>query len=405
VAPAQTAQEILGPWDMTINAMGQNMNVTMTVGMQGDALTVTMQSPQGDQQGEDVKYENQILSWKTQFGPAKLDLAVKVDGATFAGEPETPFGKIDIKGRKLTEAELAERGSRFEFLVGDWDTTSEYDGQMLSSKMRIVLRDGRPFGADMGSNDGPDADGYTPLRVDGDSIMWRVPLPYVSERGGTVRVTVDRENMTFAGTMRSSLGEVPITGKYVDTTKLVQAAYDDPTPVIGDWDLEYDLAGTAGAAKMTIADRDGRLHAVITSDAGDFASDSVEYTKIGENMGSLRVHVDIPELSADTLTFEFIVDGEDFMGEEIHSDGAYFISGTKVSDTPSGGQPQAAAAPAGITAAQVMAMLDTNKDGKITEDEAPEQLKQFFSVVDADGNGYIDEAEAQMIADFMSNQN
>src|SRR5690606_17058906 len=176
--------------------------------------------------------ENQVLSWKTQFGPAKLDLAVKVDGATFAGEPETPFGKIEIKGRKLTEAELAERGSRYEHLVGDWDTTSEFNGQMLSSKMRIVLRDGRPFGADMGSNDGPDADGYTPLRVEGDSIMWRVPLPYVSERGGTVRVTVDRDNMTFAGTMRSSLGEVPITGKFVDTTKLVQAAYDDPTPVI-----------------------------------------------------------------------------------------------------------------------------------------------------------------------------
>lgn len=402
-ASAQSVDEILGVWDMKINAMGQELPVTMNLSMENGALAMSLQMPQGDQPAEDVKYENNVLSWKTKFGPANLDLEVKVNGATFTGNPETPFGNVEITGRKLTEEELAAKGSKFEFLEGDWDTTAKFDDQLLSSKLRIITRDGRLYGADMVGGGGPDADGYVPLQLNGDTLRWRVALPYVSERGGIVQVKLDRDEMTFEGSMRSSIGEVPITGKYVDTTKLVQESYDNPEPVIGDWALDFDLAGTAGEAMMTLAMKDERLHALITSDFGDYASNRVEYKKVGDTMASLRVHVDIPDLSEDELTFEFIVDGEEFEGEEIHSDGAYIISGKKVSDTPGGGAEQAAA-PAGMTGAQVLAMLDQNKDGKITEDEAPEQLKGFFSMVDADASGGIDEAEAQMIADFMNNQ-
>jgi len=247
-ASAQSVQDILGVWEMNINAMGQSFDVTMNLSIENGELAMTMQSPQGDQPAENVKYENNVLSWTTEFGPAKLDLEVDVDGATFTGEPETPFGNVKLKGRKLTEEELEAMGSKFEFLEGDWDTTSEYDGQMLSSKLRITINDGRIFGADMVGGGGPDAEGFVPMQLDGDTLRWRVALPYVSERGGLVQVKLDREEMTFEGTMRSSLGEIPITGKYVDTTKLVQEAYDNPEPVIGDWDLDFDLAGTVGEA-------------------------------------------------------------------------------------------------------------------------------------------------------------
>lgn len=58
----------------------------------------------------------------------------------------------------------------------------------------------------------------------------------------------------------------------------------------------------------------------------------------------------------------------------------------------------------GVTAAQIMENLDTDKDGKITEEEAPDQLKQSFSLVDANADGSIDLEEAQTIADFLNAQ-
>jgi uncharacterized protein (DUF1330 family) len=58
----------------------------------------------------------------------------------------------------------------------------------------------------------------------------------------------------------------------------------------------------------------------------------------------------------------------------------------------------------GVTAEQIMEQLDADKDGKITEDEAPDQLKQSFGLVDANGDGSIDVEEAQTIADFLNAQ-
>jgi len=62
------------------------------------------------------------------------------------------------------------------------------------------------------------------------------------------------------------------------------------------------------------------------------------------------------------------------------------------------------AASSGTTAEQVMAMMDANGDGKITLEEAPEQLAASFAMVDMNADGGIDLKEAQTIADFMNNQ-
>jgi hypothetical protein len=58
----------------------------------------------------------------------------------------------------------------------------------------------------------------------------------------------------------------------------------------------------------------------------------------------------------------------------------------------------------GMTAAAVMEMMDANGDGKISLDEAPEQLAASFGMVDLNGDEGIDVEEAQLIADFMNNQ-
>jgi Ca2+-binding EF-hand superfamily protein len=47
------------------------------------------------------------------------------------------------------------------------------------------------------------------------------------------------------------------------------------------------------------------------------------------------------------------------------------------------------------------ATLDKNSDGKITSDEAPEQMQRGFSFMDANGDGGIDKAEHQAFVEKM----
>lgn len=63
-----------------------------------------------------------------------------------------------------------------------------------------------------------------------------------------------------------------------------------------------------------------------------------------------------------------------------------------------------AAADEGVTADQIMSQMDANGDGKISMEEAPDQLKGAFGMVDANADGSIDLEEAQMIADFVNGQ-
>jgi len=55
-----------------------------------------------------------------------------------------------------------------------------------------------------------------------------------------------------------------------------------------------------------------------------------------------------------------------------------------------------------VTATQIIASMDKNKDGKISNDEANEELKPFFAESDSNGDGFIDEKEAEKIAEFVS---
>jgi hypothetical protein len=58
----------------------------------------------------------------------------------------------------------------------------------------------------------------------------------------------------------------------------------------------------------------------------------------------------------------------------------------------------------GVTAASLMEQMDANKDGKVSMDEAPEQMQASFGMIDMNADDAVDLEEMQMVADFINNQ-
>ena len=71
-------------------------------------------------------------------------------------------------------------------------------------------------------------------------------------------------------------------------------------------------------------------------------------------------------------------------------------SGRPQAGRPGGGQPRGNRPPGGFSADRLMAM-DRDKDGKISRDELPPQMRQRLSRMDTNGDGFVDRKEAEAI--------
>lgn len=328
-AQAPSLAEIVGAWDMTINAMGREFSVTLFVEDKGGQPALKISSPQGTQEADGAKYENGVLSWNFKMGPADLNLSVSFQGDTFTGKSPTPFGDVELAGKKLTAEELAKRASKFDALKGSWTVYASQDDKQFESEMRFETRDGELIA--IITQSGMDVELDRVMLRDG-VLRWEYPLPYSSN--SAVEAEVKLGDGTFEGTAKSDvLGEVKLKGQIVDTTKLVQAAYDDPKPVLGDWEVETDIDGVKGTAKLKLYTEgpDARLHATIQSEAGELKSEAVEFEKVGDAMAAVTIHVKIPDAGENPLQFELIVNGDTFEGEEVTlPDSEFYVSGKKV---------------------------------------------------------------------------
>jgi hypothetical protein len=71
---------------------------------------------------------------------------------------------------------------------------------------------------------------------------------------------------------------------------------------------------------------------------------------------------------------------------------------------PFGGGAKPAPAGGNFTAEQIIGFLDKNKDGKISKDEASDEMKPNFQFIDTNGDGGIDLEEAKVMVNFINKE-
>ena len=74
-------------------------------------------------------------------------------------------------------------------------------------------------------------------------------------------------------------------------------------------------------------------------------------------------------------------------------------------DNSSGGSKEKPTPEGAITGEMFVGYLDKDNDKKISKDEASAELKPYFDQHDLDNDGYIDAKEAEVIADYVNQQN
>ena len=326
VANAQSEEAVLGPWVLKISAAGMEFEMNVNVKKEGDALTMSMESPRGNQDAENVRFEDGQLKWTAKMGPQALDLAVKVDGDTFAGQVDSPFGPIILTGVRMSAEAAAAQSAKYDALKGEWTVYSTYKGEQFESSMFFTVEGGElEAQVTMGGVESS----LDRVNLNGKELMWFVPVPYVANQPARVTVTLNDEGKGFEGKAMLGDEEITLRGELVDTSKLIVPAYDDPTGIIGTWEVTTEFGGQTAVSTVEFKEVDSRLHALIKYEGGEYEATEVEYSIVNKAMGVIKVHAEIADLAPGKLTFELIVDGESFEGEEINSNGAILLTGKK----------------------------------------------------------------------------
>lgn len=357
--PAYAAgiEDVVGKWKMTTNFNGRELESEVVFELKDGALhgVATMQfgggrGPGGGRGGFgggggggregggrgpmgleliDVKYEEGgTLSWGLMMpraGNEPLRTTVKIDGETFEGSMAIPFGEAKVVGKKWTEEAERKLQESINALLGDWDIVTTYNGRDSQSQMRLAKDEERGFRLSI-LMPGSTLD-VRRVRFDGTTLTFVAGMPFIGGEPAQCKMTI--ADGKCEGTITTALGEIPIRGELIDTSKLVVAPYDDPKPVLGNWDVTANVKGEETKVKLAIEPDGERLKGTIQTNDGKFESHDVDYKKVGDKMGRVRLTIVIPSLGEKPQSFELIFNGDAFEGEEIHSNGQIFFEGKR----------------------------------------------------------------------------
>jgi hypothetical protein len=316
---------ILGNWTTETDMNGRKNESTMEFKLIDGKLTATSKGRRGQIDAFDVKYEKGVLSWKISIQGNAIPIEVTVTGDTFEGAAVSPLGRLPMTGKRVNPEAEAANDKALRAMVGDWTLQTTYGGKQFESKMRIYVADDDDIEASIilpGSN-------VVVRRVqynDG-TLRFPVAMPFVSDEPANVVAKVVENR--FEGTVKSAFGDIPITGELVDTTKLVVAPYDPPTAILGKWTVHAVLRDKEQDGALSFSEDGPKLLASLQLGDATYECTNVSFSKVSDAMSVARITVAIPGTGDKPLVFELAVNGDAFEGEELYSNGALVLTGSR----------------------------------------------------------------------------
>ncbi len=266
--------------------------------------------------------------------------------------------------------------------AGDWEVKMERQGQTRVSTISIVEADGGLSGSWASERDTTELSDVK--AADG-------KLTFVRK--------MERQGQEFEINYEASIVDGNLVGKMItprgEREFMGTAVSAEPT-FFGSWDIKLELQGQVYDASLDVTEKDGKLGGHWSSQLGESDLEDIKIED-GELTFSRTVEAQGQELALDYAAK--LEDGK-LAGTISSSMGEMPFTGTlvkKADDAPAGGTEAE-------RAAAMVKQLDGNDDGHITEDEAPEQMKQFFAMIDSNGDGHIDATEMIAVIQFMDQQ-
>lgn len=347
IAGAASPEDVVGRWKTITNFSGRDLESEAVFEIKDGALVGKSLFQMGGGQGRgpgnnqgggrgpgsrellDVKLEGSTLSWgmiMPRAGNEPLRTTVIITGNTFEGATKTPLGEAKVTGRKWTAEDEQKLQQSIQAMLGDWDIITTYNGQDSESQMRLEAdNDGSGFNLSFLMPGGTLS--VRRVRFDGTTLSFSTNMPFIGDEParGQLKITDNK----CEGTIASPLGDIAVRGELIDTAKLVLAPYDDPAPVLGNWEVTANVRGEESKVKLTLQPDGERLKGVLVTGDETIETKEVDYKKVGDKMGRVKMEIVIPSLGEKPQDFELIFNGDAFEGEEIHSNGEIFFEGKR----------------------------------------------------------------------------
>lgn len=197
-------EDIVGVWALTADFGGQSLELEADFQSSGDELGLTISSPQGTIQANEVEYlADGSVTWSLnvpQMGDDPLTVTGRFEGDNLNGIIVSPMGELPFTGARRVADPL-------EAVVGEWDVTTTYNGQSNTSSLKVENLDGAlkiTYTGDLGT-----IDAVNPAFED-DALSWGLKIPQLGREPLQATATVRDGRLT--GQYTSDFGNVEISG-------------------------------------------------------------------------------------------------------------------------------------------------------------------------------------------------